>query len=67
MNKTIKLVLLIAGLVLIVYGVYLLIQPETQVAIGDVDLIKSQDNTNAYITIGLGIAAAAISLLGKGK
>ena len=66
MNKTIKTVLLLAGIVLLVYGTYTMIQPETQVSIGDLDLIKSQDNTNSYITIGLGIAAVALSLI-KGK
>ncbi|WP_166386161.1 MULTISPECIES: hypothetical protein [unclassified Polaribacter] len=66
MNKTIKTVLLIAGVALLVYGTYTMIQPETEVSIGDLDLIKSQDNTNSYITIALGIAAVALSLI-KGK
>ncbi len=39
---------------------------ETQVSLGDVDLVETQDNTNAYITIGLGIVAVATSLI-KGK
>ena len=66
MNKSIKLVLLIAGIVLIAYGVYTMIQPEAQVSIGDVDLVKAQDNTNSYITIALGIVAVALGLV-KGK
>ncbi|QTD36491.1 hypothetical protein JL193_10035 [Polaribacter batillariae] len=66
MNKTIKTVLLVAGLILLGYGIYTLIQPETQVSIGDLDLIEAQDNTNSYITIGLGILAVALSLI-KGK
>lgn len=66
MNKSIKLVLLIAGIVLIAYGIYTMIQPEAQVSIGDVDLVKAQDNTNSYITIALGIVAVALGLV-KGK
>ncbi|QTE21283.1 hypothetical protein [Polaribacter cellanae] len=66
MNKSIKTVLLVAGLILLGYGIYTLIQPEAQVSIGDLDLIEAQDNTNSYITIGLGIVAVALSLI-KGK
>jgi len=66
MNKSIKLVLLIVGIILITYGIYIMVIPETQVSLGDVDLVETQDNTNAYITIGLGIVAVATSLV-KGK
>ena len=66
MNKGIKIVLLILGIILVGYGTYTLIEPETQVSIGNVDLIKSQENTNSYITIALGIVAIGISLV-KGK
>lgn len=66
MNKTIKSVLLIVGIVLLGYGIYTMIVPETQVSIGDLDLIEAQDNTNAFITMGIGIAAIALSLI-KGK
>jgi len=66
MNKTIKTILLIIGVVLLAYGFYTLVIPETQVSIGDVDLIEAQDNTNSYITIGLGLLAIVLSLI-KGK
>lgn len=66
MNKTIKTILLVTGIVLLAYGIYTLVIPETQVSIGDLDLIEAQDNTNAYITIGLGILAVVLSLV-KGK
>ncbi|QNM85076.1 hypothetical protein H9W90_12865 [Polaribacter pectinis] len=66
MNKSIKTVLLVAGIILLGYGIYTMIQPEAQVSIGDLDLVKAQDNTNSYITIALGIVAIAISLV-KGK
>ncbi|AUC85714.1 hypothetical protein CW731_10635 [Polaribacter sp. ALD11] len=66
MNKAIKTVLLVAGIILLGYGIYTMIQPEAQVSIGDLDLVTTQDNTNSYITIALGIVAIAISLV-KGK
>ena len=61
MNKAIKTVLLVAGVVLLIYGFYTLVQPEASVSVGDFS-VSAQDNTNAYITIGLGLAAIAISL-----
>lgn len=61
MNKTIKTVVLVAGIVILGYGIYTLIQPEAQVSIGDVALVKAQDNTNSYITMAIGIVAIALS------
>jgi hypothetical protein len=66
MNKTIKTVLLVVGVILLGYGIYTMVVPETQISIGDIDLVEAQDNTNSYITIGLGILAVALSLV-KGK
>jgi hypothetical protein len=66
MNKTIKTVLLILGVILLVYGIYTMITPETQVSIGKLDLLKVQDNTSSYIVIGAGLVAIVLSLL-KGK
>ncbi|RCS26117.1 hypothetical protein DUT90_10085 [Polaribacter sp. WD7] len=63
MNKSIKLVLVIVGIILVTYGIYTMIIPETQVSIGDLDLIESQNNTSSYVTIGLGILAIAIALI----
>ncbi|WP_299047742.1 hypothetical protein [uncultured Polaribacter sp.] len=63
MNKSIKLVLVIVGIILVNYGIYTMIIPETQVSIGDLDLIESQNNTSSYVTIGLGILAIAIALI----
>ena len=65
MNSTIKLILLIIGIILAGYGIFMIIQPETDISIGDVDLLQVQDNTNAYITIALGIIAIATSLFIK--
>ncbi|WP_338358611.1 hypothetical protein [Yeosuana marina] len=66
MNKTIKFILLFAGVGLLVYGIYRLVVPETSVDLGIVD-IEAQDNKNAYITIGLGLASLLIGLIGGRK
>jgi hypothetical protein len=66
MNKTIKTILLVIGVILLVYGIYTLVIPETEISIGDLNLVKVQDNTNSYITIGLGLVAVILSLM-KGK
>lgn len=65
MNKSIKMILAIAGTVLVGYGIYMLIAPEAVVSIGSLDLIEAQDNNNAYLTIGLGAVLLVISLLGS--
>jgi hypothetical protein len=64
MNKTIKFILLVAGIGLLVYGIYTMIAPEASLSIGSLDII-AQDNTNSYITIGLGLAAIFISFIGS--
>ncbi|WP_299011277.1 hypothetical protein [uncultured Tenacibaculum sp.] len=61
MSKNFRSIVLIAGIVILAYGVYTLVQPETQVSVGDVDLIKVQDNSNSYITIAVGVIAIALS------
>lgn len=66
MNKTIKLIFLVAGIALLVYGIYLLIIPETSVDLGIVN-IEAQDNKNAYITIGLGLVSLLAGLIGGKK
>ncbi|MFD0991858.1 hypothetical protein [Tenacibaculum geojense] len=64
MNKTIKIILMIAGVGLLLYGGYIMMNPETEVSLGSLE-IASQDNTNAYITIGLGIVALLAGALPK--
>ena len=66
MNKSIKNIVLIAGVFILLYGIYTLIQPETKVAIGNTSLFESQDNTNSYITMVIGIVAIALGFY-KGK
>jgi hypothetical protein len=41
-----------------------MIAPEASLSIGSLDII-AQDNTNSYITIGLGLAAIFISFIGS--
>lgn len=67
MNKNIKTILLVVGIILLAYGFYTMVVPETKVAIGDVSLIEAQDNTNAYIAIALGILAVVLSLIKGSK
>lgn len=66
MNKTVKTVLLIAGVVLLGYGIYTMVVPEASMSVGPLS-VEAQDNTNAYITIGLGVVALLASLLGGKK
>lgn len=63
MNKSIKTVLLIIGVILLAFGIYTLVIPEPEISIGDLNLIKVQENTNSYIGITLGIIAVALSLI----
>jgi hypothetical protein len=67
MNKSVKTILIIVGVGLLAYGIYTMIIPETQISIGDLDIVKQQDNTNAYITIGLGLVALFIGFLAGKK
>lgn len=62
MNKTIKTILLIAGIGLLAYGIYLLVIPEASLDLGFVN-VETQDNKNAYITIGLGLASLFAGLI----
>ena len=66
MNKSVKMILLVAGVVLLGYGIYTLIAPEASVSLGGFSM-EAQDNTNAYITIALGIGALVLSFLGGKK
>ncbi|WP_430928267.1 hypothetical protein [Polaribacter marinivivus] len=67
MNKNIKTILLVVGIILLAYGFYTMVVPETKVAVGDVSLLEAQDNTNAYIAIALGILAVVLSLIKGSK
>ncbi|MBA6153766.1 hypothetical protein [Gelidibacter maritimus] len=66
MKRTIKTILMVVGAVLLVYGIYKLIVPEASIGIGDLS-IDVQDNTDAYMTIGLGLVAMALGFLGAKK
>ena len=66
MHKAIQGILLLVGIILIGYGIYTMITPEASVDLGIVET-EIQDNNNAYITIGLGIASVVLSLLASRK
>lgn len=66
MNKTVKTILLVAGLGLLGYGIYTLITPEASVSIGEFS-VEAQDNTDAYITIALGLVAVVLSMVAGKK
>ncbi len=66
MNKPVKSILLIVGVVLLIYGIYTLIMPEASLDLG-IFKVEEQDNTNAYITIVLGIISLGVSLVGGRK
>jgi hypothetical protein len=66
MNKTIKFIILLAGLVVTLYGIYQIISPEASVDIGIAEF-ESQDNKNSFITTGFGIVLLLIGLLVKKK
>ena len=55
-----------AGIILLGYGIYTLIAPEASIDLGVIKA-EAQDNTNAYITIGLGILALGVGFLGGKK
>lgn len=66
MDKIIKTLLIVSGLVLTVYGVYKVIVPEASVDIGIAEF-SSQDNKKAYISLGVGVAILVISYFIKKK
>tara|TARA_R110002096_G_scaffold431563_1_gene646997 strand:- start:32993 stop:33196 length:204 start_codon:yes stop_codon:yes gene_type:complete len=66
MKKPIKKILIIVGIVLSSYGFYMLIAPEASINVGPIDM-QAQDNTSAFITIGIGIATILVSFLAGKK
>ncbi|RAJ14601.1 hypothetical protein [Olleya aquimaris] len=66
MNKTIKMVLMVAGIALLIYGIYTMVAPEAAISVGPLNM-EAQDNTNSYITIGLGVVALIVAFLGGKK
>ncbi|WP_185956511.1 hypothetical protein [Changchengzhania lutea] len=47
MNKTVKQILLVVGIVLLGYGIYTLIAPEASVSFGGLS-VEAQDNTQCH-------------------
>ncbi|RIA08740.1 hypothetical protein OE09_0562 [Flavobacteriaceae bacterium MAR_2010_72] len=67
MNKSIKSILMIVGVVLIGYGIYTIVVPETILSIGSLDVKAKDTNNNSYIMTGLGLAALLFSIIGSRK
>jgi hypothetical protein len=67
MNRAIKSILLLIGIALLFYGIYTLVIPETQISIEEIDLVKVQENTNSYLTVGIGLVAIVLSLINPKK
>jgi hypothetical protein len=67
MDRTIKSILLLIGIALLFYGIYTLVIPETQISIEEIDLVKVQENTNSYLTVGIGLVAIVLSLINPKK
>lgn len=66
MNNRVKMILLVVGLVLIVYGIYTLISPEASMEVGAISA-EVQDDNDSYITIALGLVAVVLSRVGGKK
>lgn len=62
MHKAIQAILLVVGVFLIGYGLYSMITPEASIDLGIVEA-EIQDNNNAYVNMGFGLAAIILSLL----
>lgn len=57
MNNTLKIVLLVVGLLLVIYGLYTLFTPEVSMQAGPLKIEAQGDNTQSYAMIGLGVLA----------
>ncbi|CAN5321750.1 hypothetical protein BH23BAC2_BH23BAC2_14320 [soil metagenome] len=57
MNNTLKVVLLVVGVLLVVYGLYTLFTPEVSMQAGPLKVEAQGDNTQSYAMIVLGILA----------
>lgn len=57
MNNTLKIVLLIVGILFLVYGLYTLFTPEVSMQAGPLKVEAQGDKTQSYAMIGLGILA----------
>lgn len=57
MNNTLKIVLLIVGVILVGYGIYTLLTPEVSMQAGPLKVEAQGDNTQSYAMIGLGLLA----------
>ena len=62
MNKIIKIIFILAGVAFLAYGGYQLIKPESSVDLGIAEF-ESQNNSNAYIVLGIGLSILLLGLI----
>lgn len=67
MSNTLKIVLIIVGVLLVGYGLYTLFTPEVIMQMGSLKLEAQGDKTQSYAMIGLGILALAGSIAFKNR
>lgn len=68
MNSTLKMILIVAGILLLVFGLYHVIIPEASMDLGIIKF-EAQNNSNShYIAIGVGLILILIGgFLGRRK
>jgi hypothetical protein len=69
MKNSLNIILLVVGVILIGYGLYTVLSPNTVIEVGPIH-VKENDNsfdTQSVITIGLGILSIAGAILFKKK
>ncbi len=64
MNKYIKIVLTIVGLGFLICGVFITINPETQIRIWEINIVKTQSNINSIIIVTIGLATLIFRYVG---
>ena len=63
MNSALKMILIVAGVLLLVFGLYHVIVPEASVDLGILQ-VEAQNNSNShYIAIGVGLVLIVIGAL----
>ncbi|NVJ88454.1 MAG: hypothetical protein HWD82_03320 [Flavobacteriaceae bacterium] len=63
MNRNVKAVLLVLGIILLAYGFYTMVIPEKTIVPENTNIFPNAENRNAYIAIALGVLSVILSLL----
>lgn len=65
MNRNVKTVLLVLGIILLAYGFYTMEIPEKTIVPENTNIFANAENRNAYIAIALGVLSVILSLAKK--